>query len=115
MTPIQMIAPFIGALLMEVLHWYQLRNRLSSRRVTKAARNPAYWVVTIAMIVLGSVGTLIVFGESLQSAGQLLIAGAAFPTIFKKLVSAFADKQELMLGANQPETGAPSVLDYFRV
>lgn len=92
MTVLQIVAPFIGAIALEALHWYQLREKTGTAQFRRAVRSVAYWVITAVMIIVGGVGALIYFGERL-SAGELLIAGAAFPTLLKKLIAPFVKKQ----------------------
>jgi len=116
MTAIQLVAPFLGAVLLEVIHWYQLRTRLHLARYRKALYSPTYWVVTIAMIMFGGLGALILFGDI--PAAQLLLAGAAFPTIFKKFVALFV-KQHVKLGDDEETStravATPSINEYFSV
>ena len=56
MTAAQIFAPFLGGILIEVLHWYLLREKLDFVKYQKMLRSPLFWTVTIAMIVLGRSG-----------------------------------------------------------
>jgi len=103
------LAPFVGAIALEVVSWYLLRTRLDKPQYQKLLKSVGYWVITVLMVLVGALGALFLFWGRLE-VWQLFIAGAAFPTLFKKLVSAFITDQT-KLGASE----APSPLrDYFR-
>ena len=111
---LQLSAPFVGAIAFEAIHWYQLRERLHLEKFRRAARSIAYWAITILMIVVGGVGAMIYFGDRL-TAGEMLVAGAAFPTLLKKLVGAFV-KEQVQLGdrsGREPAPSTPSPVAYF--
>jgi len=109
MNTTQIVAPFFGALLLEVVHWYGLRDKLYQQKYKRALRSPGYWLITVLMIALGPIGALIIY-EDATPAG-LLIAGAAFPSVFKKIVGAFIDKS-VKLGSGD-EQAAPPLSAYF--
>ncbi|MEV8213959.1 hypothetical protein [Leifsonia sp. NPDC077715] len=112
MTPLQMVAPFLGAAALEVLTWYQLRDRLKQAKYKALLRSSGYWIVTTATIVISGFGALLLFSDRLNAA-ELFLAGAAFPVLFKKLIAAFVVKSPVKLGAAE---GSPGVLyDYFSV
>jgi hypothetical protein len=117
MTVTQLAAPFLGAIIIEVIHWYQLRAKLHLAQYRRALRSRAWWAWTAAMVVFGGMGTLVLFGNTFNQ-GQLLLAGAAFPAIFTKLVAAFT-KQHVTYGDDAPradEAAEPlSVGDFFLV
>lgn len=78
-----------GALCQEVLHWYNLRNKLLDTEVKNLIRSKGYWIITIAMIVFSGFGTYYLFCEDIpQKTSVLFVLGAAFPSLFKKLVEA---------------------------
>jgi hypothetical protein len=108
-TSVQLIAPFFGAILLEVVHWYGLRDKLHLSKYRKALHSLKYWIITLLMVGLGPVGALIVY-ENATPAG-LLIAGAAFPSVFKKIVGTFVEKAAKLGPADEHE--APSTMDYF--
>ena len=105
MTTIEMAAPFVGAIAMEAVHWYQLRERLSLGKYRNLLRSVGYWVITIVMALVGGVGTLIYFQGRLTQ-GELLIAGAAFPALLKKLVGTFVKSQVKLGGPGEREPSA---------
>lgn len=110
MSSLHYLSPFLGAVLFEAVHWFRIREKLDLPKYRKLLRSPAYWVITAVAVLLGGLGALVYFGDRL-SPGELLVAGAAFPTLLKKLVAAFTDKQATVLGA-EPDEGGP-VADYF--
>lgn len=117
MTATEVVAPFLGAAIIEVIHWHQLRMKLHLKKYRALMRSAVYWGWTAAMIVFGGLGTLFLFGDILTH-GQLLIAGAAFPAVFTKFVSAFK-KQHVTYGDDDPATDAVddsvSIGDFFLV
>lgn len=96
MTPLDTASPFIGAIAQELLHWYQLRERLDQVRLSRLLRSVGYWVITVLVVLVSGAGALIYFNGRL-TAGEMLIAGAAFPTLFKKLATTFV-KERATLG-----------------
>jgi hypothetical protein len=113
MTILQVIAPFAGAIALETVHWYQLREKSQTAAFKRAIRSVEYWVITLAMIVVGGAGALIYLGERLNAA-ELFIAGAAFPTLLTKIISAFVKKQTA-LGSREDSSIAtePSLSGFF--
>lgn len=101
------LVALFGAVAFEVVHWYHLREKLSQTKVRTMLRSPSYWTITILMAVISAVGAVLL-GENLTR-GQLVVAGAAFPSLFTKAVAAFKPAQ-VQLGA---ETEAARVSDYF--
>lgn len=111
MSSLHYLSPFLGAVLFEAVHWFRIREKLDLPKYRKLLRSPAYWVITAVAVLLGGLGALVYFGDRL-SPGELLVAGAAFPTLLKKLVAAFTDKQATVLGDERADDGSP-VADYF--
>jgi hypothetical protein len=105
MTVMEMAAPFVGAIALEAVHWYQLRERLHLPKYRRMMRSVAYWAPTLVMIVVGGAGTLIYFQGRLTQ-GELFIAGAAFPTLFKKLIKSFVTDQVKLGGPAASESPA---------
>jgi hypothetical protein len=108
---LNLLAPFIGAIALEVVHWFQAREKLDDERYRRLLRSAPYWVITTLMVVVGGVGTLIYFNDRLEP-GEMLVAGAAFPALLTKLVGTFTSRQPTTLGDN--DTGSV-VRDYFNV
>ncbi|MFP2933898.1 hypothetical protein ACLESO_53970 [Pyxidicoccus sp. 3LG] len=91
----------LGSALQELLHWYSLREHLSTARYKKLIKSVPYWVVTGLMILGAGVAVYLWFageGDAIP-ARQYLITGAALPLIFKKAV-------EAVTGAKQPVSTA---------
>jgi hypothetical protein len=102
-------APFLGAVTLEVVHWYGLRGKLALARYKRLLKSTEYWVITAAMTVVGGLGSLILADGKLD-AGRLLVLGAAFPTLFKELVSSAQAGAGPKLGDDE----TPSIVrDYF--
>lgn len=105
-------APFIGAIAQEVFHWYHLRERLESPKYKRLLRSRVYWVFTAAAVLFGGLGAYIYFGTRLAP-GEMLVAGAAFPVLLKKLVAGLTAKEETKLGDEEKKDHP--VRDYFSV
>lgn len=102
-------APFLGAITLEIVHWYGLRGKLTLARYKRLLKSTGYWVITAAMTLVGGLGSLILADGKLD-AGRLLVLGAAFPTLFKELVSTAQAGADPKLG----DDDTSSVLrDYF--
>jgi hypothetical protein len=112
MSGVSRLAPFLGAAALEVIYWYQLRTELHLKKYQRLLRSKAYWIITVAMVLVGGLFTLIYFGDRLRP-GELLVAGAAFPTLIKQLIAAFSAKQ-LTLGEDSTESEADALRTYFR-
>lgn len=109
MTTAQIFAPFLGALVLEAIHWYELREKLDLKKYRSLIRSPIYWTVTLAMVLLGGAATLYIFGG--LGLPQLTVAGAALPAVFKKLIKA-VPKPKLTFGE---EDSNFTLGDYFEV
>jgi len=114
MRPIDYVAPFVGAIALETVHWYQLREHLHLAKYRRLLRSRAYWVITTIMVVVGGVGSLILFEDRLGP-GELFVAGAAFPTLLKKLVAGFTTKQVTLGDKLTDDRSTVSAMDYFVV
>ncbi|MDX3916974.1 MAG: hypothetical protein QHC79_25760 [Pseudosphingobacterium sp.] len=106
MTDVQFIfiASF-GALVQEIIHLYELRAKITEP-ASGILKSRVYWVITIAMIITSGIGTWILYGDTLEIKSVVFILGAAFPSIFKKVVAGAIDNRETVLGGF-------SVRDYF--
>ena len=112
MTPIQFmsIAAF-GSIIQEVIHLYDIRTTLHLPDTISILKAWQYWAITLTMIVVSGVGTWLLYGDNLTIKSVILILGAAFPLLFKKLVaSAGANPPTLKEG---PHLGGFSFKDYF--
>lgn len=87
MNDISFIALAIfGAITMELVHWYELRNKLEEEDTQKLIKSKYYWIITMSMIVISGFGTYILFFEKALKMSIPFVLGAAFPTIFRKVV-----------------------------
>jgi hypothetical protein len=100
-----------GAVLQELVFWYDARTKLTELKYKKILRSPGYWIFGILMMVASGVGTWIWFDPDPQKPRTYLLMGAAFPILFKKLVAAFISK-ETKLGLTT-EKEQPNVNTYF--
>jgi hypothetical protein len=108
MTEIQfiLIAAF-GSMVQEVIHLYDLRNKLHLEELTPILSSWKYWAITGAMILVSGVGTWVLYGDNLIIKSVIFILGAAFPLLFKKLVAGATNNRET-------ELGGFSAVDYFK-
>jgi hypothetical protein len=104
------IAAF-GAFLQELFYWYDARTKLFQAKYKAILASPGYWLFAAAMIFASGVGTWIWFDPDPQKPRTYLLMGAAFPVIFKKLVTAFISKNT-KLGATVAGGGSKAK-DYF--
>ncbi|WP_164008696.1 hypothetical protein [Pyxidicoccus trucidator] len=104
----------LGSALQELLHWYGLREHLSTPRYKQLIRSVPYWVITGLMIVGSGVAVWAWFaGETDLPARQYLIVGAALPLLLKKAVEAVTGTKPTTTVARGPASGA-KLSDYFR-
>lgn len=104
----------LGSALQELLHWYGLREHLSTPRYKQLVKSVGYWVITGLMILGSGVAVWAWFGgEGNQPARQYLIVGAALPLIFKKAVEAVTGEKPAETRGTEALTG-PKLSDYFR-
>ncbi|MDF1605031.1 hypothetical protein [Nocardioides sp. YIM 152315] len=116
----QWTAPLVGGAILEVVHWHQLRESLDEPKYAGLLRSGKYWAVTVAMVLAG--GVLGWFWaqskDEAPSPFELLVAGAAAPSLLKAGISSFlSGKGETRLGddAAAAEAGEPrvSLRSYF--
>ena len=94
-------ASLFGALIQELSHWYQMRNRISQEKYKKIISSKAYWYITTLMIISTPFGVILWFYDSLEflRMRDFVIFGAAFPLAFKSIVaSAKANLEQVRLG-----------------
>jgi hypothetical protein len=97
-------AAAVGSAAQEILHWYDMRGKLGSKRLRALVSSKGYWVITVLVIAISPLCAWFLVGPATHQTAFL--AGAAFPLIFKKSVSAFAEK-------DQTNLGGASLRDYF--
>ena len=114
MRTVDYVAPFVGAISLESVHWYQLREHLHLAKYQRLLRSKAYWLITLAMVLLGGAGSLILFEDRLRP-GELFVAGAAFPTLLKKLVAGFSKERVTLGDDTEGRRATAGAMDYFKV
>ena len=112
MTALQFIlTAAFGSIIQEVIHLYDIRNTLHLQEVSSILKSWKYWAITLAMVVVSGIGTWILYGDSLTIKSVILILGAAFPLLFKKLVASAGANQPIP--KNEPHLGSFSIRYYF--
>jgi hypothetical protein len=94
-----------GAGLQELVHWYELRNKLDHEEYARLLRSRAYWVVVLLMIVGSGIGTAVWCDGGAYSGRDYMVFGAAFPLLMKKAVAALDTGTKL---------GRGTLRDYLR-
>jgi hypothetical protein len=94
-------AALFGGIFQEVLHWWYLRTRLTTRRYAARLKNKGYWIITSIVVLMSAIGVAWFYGSRLEHL-EVAILGAAFPEIFRKLVTA-AKQQNVTLGSGEHE------------
>jgi hypothetical protein len=89
----QLAFSLFGAVMQELIYWYQLRTKLKQIEYRELITSKAYWLVTALMILVGPVGVIVWFygNEGALTARDYALFGAAFPLVFKAGVGAIAD------------------------
>lgn len=96
----QYLVSALGALLLEVAYWYELRHQLSEDKYNNTLRSFSYWIISALMILLSPMAALIWFdAEEKVALKTYFLMGAAFPHFFKNAISLFLEKKT-HLGAN---------------
>jgi hypothetical protein len=105
-----------GAVLQELLFWYNAKTKLATEEYRAILTSPGYWIIVTAMAIGSGISAYIWFSPDMQAARTYLLFGAAFPVLFKKAVEAFIPTQT-KLGAER-EGKKPSkkntLTDYFK-
>jgi hypothetical protein len=101
-----------GAVLQELLFWYNARTKLDTEEYRAILASPRYWIVVTAMAIGSGIASFMWFAPDQQVGRTYLLFGAAFPVLFKKAVDAFVPAQT-KLGANE-ETKKRVLRNYLR-
>lgn len=103
-----------GGVLTEVLHWWNFRESLKKSakeapQLPAYSKNPLYWGITLAMILVGGFVAWIYFGNRAEAIVALHV-GLSAPLILQKLTTTVPEAK----GAkNIVVTPAPSVRRFF--
>jgi hypothetical protein len=92
-----------GAVLQELLFWYNAKDKLESQEYRAIIASAKYWIVVSAMAVGSGIAAYLWFSPDQQAARTYLLVGAAFPVLFKKSVDAFIRSPGTPLGATAEE------------
>lgn len=102
-----------GAMCQELLHWYELRNKLDAQQ-RKLFRSKFYWCITISMIIASGIATWILYNDAIPAKPKLpFILGATFPLIFKKLEALTQTRHLGGVPKDAPATFKDASLIYF--
>jgi uncharacterized BrkB/YihY/UPF0761 family membrane protein len=82
----------LGAVLQEVLYWYNAKTKLDTDEYRTILTSTRYWCTIVAMVIGSGFASYIWFMPEHQSPRTYLLFGAAFPVFFKKAVDAFIAK-----------------------
>jgi hypothetical protein len=108
-----------GAVLQELLFWYNAKNKLESQEYRAILASAKYWIVVSAMAVGSGIAAYIWFSPDQQAARTYLLFGAAFPVLFKKAVDAFIPARVTTLGTTEDEKRQDAkkkiLKNYFKV
>jgi hypothetical protein len=103
------IAAF-GASLEEVFYWRELRSKLSGAKYKTMLASRTYWIITSLSICASAAGCLIWYFGQHPAPKDLMLAGAAFPLIFKRAVATVSSRRTL--GA-APQLGVRHILALY--
>ncbi|MBZ4418804.1 hypothetical protein [Myxococcus sp. RHSTA-1-4] len=105
----------LGSALQELLHWYGLREHLSTPRYKQVIKSVSYWIVTGLMIVGSGVAVWLWFSDDADlPARQYLVLGAALPLIFKKAVDVVVGAKPVDVARRTGQGPASTLSAYFR-
>jgi hypothetical protein len=96
------LAGTAGGCLLELLHWYGLRQ---NGKLPDYARSPFYWAVTIVMALAGGGLAWLYFGDKADAVVALHV-GLSTPLILQKLTTTVAQTPG-------GKGGGPSLLKFF--
>jgi hypothetical protein len=98
---------FLGAVLQELLYWWQLRYSLDDAKLQALLRSRQYWIIVGLMVAGSTLGTVYWFWSEKVGPKDYLLVGAAFPMLFKSAVSTTVDSRKRL---GQPNS---TFLSYF--
>jgi len=106
-----------GAVLQELLFWYNAKTKLATDEYRGILMSPGYWIIVTAMAIGSGIAAYIWFFPDAQAARTYLLFGAAFPVLFKKAVDAFITKQTTLGGSEQEkkeQAKKNAIKNYFK-
>jgi hypothetical protein len=106
-------AAFVGAIVYELINWYDKRATLDQKKYQRTYSSPPYIIVTLSMAVAAAVCANIWYeGEAVKLRDYTLF-GAAFPILFKKVAVSFALKSRDDMGADDQGSLKRTLHDWF--
>lgn len=113
-TAFAILIGMFGAVLQELLFWYNLKAKLESAPYRELLTSPAYWGIVLAMIVGSGIASYVWFAPEQQTPRTYLLFGAAFPVLFKKALDAFIPKQARLGSGSQSNINQPATHQILR-
>jgi hypothetical protein len=110
--PIGFLIAAFGASLEEVFYWRELRTKLSVAKYKVMLTSRTYWMITVSSIGASAAGSLIWYFGQNPAPKDLMLAGAAFPLLFKRAVATFSNRR--VLGAKRPTSARLILATYFQ-
>lgn len=93
-----LLAPFLGAALQEILHWYNLRMKLRQQKYIRLLRSPYYWSVVLCFVVATGGICQLWFWDVTSDPKTLFLFGASVPALMKQAGSGALAKAHLGAG-----------------
>jgi hypothetical protein len=106
-------AAFVGAIVYELINWYDKRATLEQKKYRRIYRSPSYIVVTLAMAIGAAICANIWYDGEVAKLRDYTLFGAAFPILFKKLAVSLALRGRDDMGAEEPESLRQKLHDWF--
>ena len=105
----------LGATFQELLYWYGLRAKLSSKKYELIIKSKHYWAITVLFVTLSPlIVTIFMIDRNISSLSVAIALGGSSPLLFKhfiKGVRIFLGEGELGGESSQDFRGAMN--DYF--
>src|SRR5271157_514645 len=97
------LAGFLGGAILELMHWYNIRQRATWPIYSKSV---TYWIITVAMAATGGLLTMFYFGSRADGIVALHV-GLSTPLILQKLTTTIAT-------VPGGKGGGAGILEFFR-
>ena len=110
----QYLSAALGAFILELAYWWQLRQQLDREKYRAIFKSRAYWAICALMVLLSPLACLIWFyDESPPSLRTYLLLGAAFPQFLKHAVNVVIGKERIL--GEESLTATKILVSYFRM
>ncbi|HYD14803.1 MAG TPA: hypothetical protein VEA77_00240, partial [Hyphomicrobium sp.] len=73
----------LGAVVQELLYWYNLRHSLDERKYRTLVRSPGYWLIMTTWVVASGILSLILLDA--PSSRDAFVFGIALPLLIKQI------------------------------